>query len=180
MARKAMKQADLEKKFQEHYSKAIMHQSPLACALISTAFLENALMTLLSKFFINSETAKGLFKGTLGDLAKCADMAYCLGFINTGMLKNIKKIGDVRNIFAHSPEFIDFNHPSVQEIVKTMKTPFSETSGLDFGEPAIDNPLSDPRKRFTYVVTVLYGIIFVTASGIEQRKEYGKDELWPS
>src|SRR5437899_1461245 len=97
------------------FVKAINSASPLSCALVATALIEKALVTLLSNSFVKCGSAESILseKGALGDLFKCATAARCLGLVSAGMLKNLEKIAHIRNVFAHSHEFIDFDHKDV-------------------------------------------------------------------
>jgi hypothetical protein len=104
MARKPIPLDKLGQKTFEGFKQAIKDEASLPCALIIGAMLENILMTMLASFFIKCDTADHLFKGNGGleSYSKCANMSYCLGFISLPILKNLERIGSVRNLFAHS------------------------------------------------------------------------------
>jgi DNA-binding MltR family transcriptional regulator len=176
MARKAIERGELEKKYREHFQKAINGQSPLACVLISTAFIENALMALLAGFFVECETAKRMFKGggSLGDLSKCADMAYCLGFINKVMLENIKQVGEVRNVFAHSAGFIDFDHPSLKEALSKLTFPKISGDGPSMEQIAGNNL----RDKFSMILVSLYSWILFALIGVKRQEKCDLDNVW--
>jgi DNA-binding MltR family transcriptional regulator len=184
MARRAIPTIDLETKYRTAFVRAINETSPLACALIATAFIENALMTLLTNFFVDrsSSTVDNMFKpaGLLGDLSKSASLAYCLGFINKTMYENARAIGDIRNFFAHSHDFIDFDHPDLKEPLKRLTLPHAKVAlwskgGEDFWK-TVD---SIPRIMFTKVTMSMFSWIMFAALTAKHREPPGLDEVWP-
>src|SRR5262245_53742703 len=102
--------------------KAMNDESPLPCALIGGAFLEKAITSLLSKFFVNCETAKTILgdHGFLGEFSRCAHLAYCLGLISKGALTNLKTIGKIRNLFAHSHKPLDFEDAEIKNLCANL------------------------------------------------------------
>jgi hypothetical protein len=165
--RKPTSEKKLKEQWEKYFTAAINGTSPLACALIVTSFIENALMTLLDSFLADCTTSKGLFKSgnSLGDLSKCADFAYCLGFISSPMLNNIKQIGEIRNIFAHSPEFIDFADAKLKEALAAMTFPKaisvkSDALNIQDGPDNVGAferiAGNNPRAKFQLVAMMLY------------------------
>src|SRR5579871_2496310 len=115
MARKPIPLEKIDLKALEGFKHVVENEASLPCALIIGAMLENMLMTILGGFFIKSDTADNLFKGNGGleSYSKCANMAYCLGFISLPILKNLERIGKVRNLFAHSASIREFTDPDI-------------------------------------------------------------------
>ena len=156
--------------------KAVNGESNLACALICGAALENALTTLLSRFFLEdkvSEEALTNPQGILASFGSCTDMAYCLGLISKGMHKNLKTIAKIRNRFAHSHLHIGFGDPEVAKLCNILTLPkIAHQVNVDPDDPRwAENILStNPLSRFTFVVCLIHNMIMGTASSIERQK----------
>jgi DNA-binding MltR family transcriptional regulator len=135
MARKAIPSNELLAAANKDLGEALNGASPLACALVGAAFIEKALIGLLSKFFVKCSTADSILKegGALGDFFKCTQAAYCLGLISKGLLNNLVLVGEIRNLFAHSHEFIDFDNTDIKSrcnrltLLKTTTTDHNES-----------------------------------------------------
>jgi DNA-binding MltR family transcriptional regulator len=125
MARKAASMEDLRTKYDDVLQAALAHESPLICAVVSVSVTEKALVTLLSNFLIKSGITESILNhnGTLGEFSRCANMAYCLGLITDGMRENLSNIAKIRNLFAHSDDFIDFDDPGVKSLCKKLTAP---------------------------------------------------------
>src|SRR5437899_3106263 len=78
------------------------NESDLACVLIATSYLDNALATLLKRHLIESSVVNRVLespRGPLSSFASRSDLAYCLGLISKGLRKNLEIIGQIRNTF---------------------------------------------------------------------------------
>ncbi|SRR6266568_3431727 len=91
---------------ESQYLCAILNnESDLACVLIATSYLNNALACLLKRYFIESNLVSKLLdspRGAISTFATRADLAYCLGLIPKGLYQNLETVGKIRNVFAHS------------------------------------------------------------------------------
>src|SRR5260370_10600231 len=105
MKRKALPPEDLlNAKVIAELLEAVKREQPLVSVVVSTTLVETAMMSLLRAFFVeDTKTDKNgktrtekinMFgtNGTLESLAKCRDLAYCLGFISDQVWNNIEKI----------------------------------------------------------------------------------------
>jgi hypothetical protein len=138
------------------FANAIEGQSDQACALVATAYLEGALITLLSSFFVDCETSKGIFDGALGDLTKCAQITRCLGFINGRMLTNLTTIGHIRNLFAHERKPLTFDHDDVRQHCLNLTLPKAlQDESHDY--------VTNPADRFRVVCTALLEWLLILA-----------------
>ena len=71
-------------------------EHPFPCAIVSTAYLEQYLASILHAFFIESSIADGICdheQGILKDLSSRAKIAYCVGLISKGMFHNGEAFG---------------------------------------------------------------------------------------
>jgi DNA-binding MltR family transcriptional regulator len=181
MARKAITAQELESKAVDHLYKAINEEKPLACVLIATAFIENALITLLTKFFAVKPTSgtvvNMLRSGALSELSKCNDLAYCLGLINEAMLKNIKHIADIRNLFAHSHELttFDFNNPGVEKAIREMT--FFKVGGTDT-KSIEEIAKGNLRSKFVLIALQLYNGIQMNTATIQPLEAKDWSQIW--
>ncbi len=165
---------------------ALAGESPLACAILGTAFLERALEVLMNAFFIDSKPRDStdatdlrpvlpdVFddkQGTLSQFASKVDLAFCLGLIASDMHFNLKRIGKMRNKFAHTHDAIDFHtDDEIRGWCESLRFPFikgedgqiSDVFTHLFEESMKKSPLTgetdllqEPRSRF---ITIASGL----------------------
>lgn len=150
----------------EHLFQAVNAEPPLACALIVGASVEKAVLGLVGKYFVDGETAKEMLSenGILGTFASCAKMAYCLGLVSKGMFENINRIGFVRNIFAHSNIYVDFNERSIVELCSNLTFPKrGQLLVVGGGTPTPWSELTPtPRDRFSLIGTMTFNRLLLT------------------
>ncbi len=180
MARKPVpREAYTDTTFGE-YEKATTGELPLPFVLVSTALVENYLMTLLEASLIKGTTTDEMFKGEgqLNSLSKCYRMAYCLGLIPDDVRKNLEKIGGVRNRFAHATSLIDFADAEVQKLCKEMTLPKFDlpgfvTEGLDSRDPSVHC-----RAKFRAVCGTMIMYVLAVAQAINRRKPLEHGFAW--
>jgi hypothetical protein len=177
--RKAIPIEVLRQKYDE-YLRASAEQSPMIQVIVSAALTEEALVTLLSNFFVEGTTSENILKGALSGFSQCTETAYCLGLISDGMLDNLKLVGKIRNLFAHTPEFLDFDNPEVKSLCSQLTAnkgwilPMSGGEGVPV-ETALKSKSS--RQRFTSLCSALCMTLIRKAAQVERRKTI-KDG-WP-
>jgi hypothetical protein len=172
MARKAIAPDELQEQYTKMIEHAINDASPQGAALIAGAFLENALMTLLSKFFIEGSTSKGLFKigGTLGEFSACAEMAYCCGLIQKQTFQNLMNVAALRNYFAHTLPPLDFDDDRIKNTIDGMVPPNITYVG------GVKPPKETRRQRFMSICTFLFVHIWMQTGKAERRKSPGASD----
>jgi hypothetical protein len=106
----------------------LANEPPLQCVVLSGAYLEQHLVTLLASFLIEGYTSNALlqFEGYLGQFQAKADLAYALGLIPKFIYQNFRIIGQIRNRFAHSHDPLSFEDPEILKLISGT----SETPGL--------------------------------------------------
>ena len=131
------------------FFEALGAHSARECAIIGVAYLEESLMSLLRTAFISGETSKGLFKegGILGQLSHCNKIAYCLGLIPEETLKNVDRMGSIRNIFAHNYRLTTFDSAEVREECDNITIP----KGMVMPDETRASIMDNPRSRFVHV-----------------------------
>lgn len=101
-------------KFKSFFSK----ETDRGCALLAASLLDNELQKLLTKNFLaESKLHKKLFQanGTLGNLSSKIDLTYALGFASKKAYTRMHKIREIRNVFGHSFEPLDFDDQSISQ-----------------------------------------------------------------
>lgn len=166
MARKSKPAEQLSKEGKQFYE-ALGGESTLACVLIGAAALEQGLISLLARFFIEGQTSEKFLSegGALGDFKKCADAAYCLGLIPKELYQNLCWVGEIRNLFAHSHLPIDFTDSAVVQLCNKLIL-----SALPKG--IFDDYVKTPRNRFSVTVSDAWSKILLTALGTKRRERH--------
>mgnify|MGYP001166140137 CR=1 FL=1 len=181
MARKPMSLEALQEKMNAEFLAAITDQSDLACALIVTTFIEHALITILSRFFIKGDTSKNMFKegGNLGDFGKCTNMAYCLGFISDPIRANLATIGDIRNRFAHNPGHIDFQDSEISKLCLALTMPKGWFTKERFeASEKLGKEIGTSRDRFVEISKLLFAHLIITAKPVKHQEPFSFSRHW--
>jgi DNA-binding MltR family transcriptional regulator len=138
------------------------HQTPIACVLVATSFIEQCLSTLLHSFTIEGDTSDQLCdykKGVLKEMRSRATMCYCLGLFDTGLYNNLIAIGDIRNRFAHAHMELTFADAIVAKHCGklVMDTPISFASNVPGRTPAdtFADVGSTAQGRFVLIVFIV-------------------------
>ena len=142
--------------------------SDLVCVLVSTSYLDAALVSLLQRHLVPGKTSAALLEaeGALGTLASRTDAAYCLGLIPKTLYQNARLIGQVRNRFAHNHLAIDFQDPQAAELVRKLALP-----SLVGGDPdgMVLRMAATPRSHYTIVAAGMILRLLNLATELEQR-----------
>lgn len=158
----------------------INHEHPLPCVLISTAYIEQCLATLLHSVFIKGSTSDDLFdheKGVLKDISSRAKLAYSLGMIPKTLFQNLRKIGEIRNRFAHSHLTVDFSDPEIDKLCRELSRgmPFIAAVRVDgrTGETTNieENPLGEHSAKTVFKIAAA-----ITANSLVMHAMKNKEE----
>jgi DNA-binding MltR family transcriptional regulator len=159
--------------------------SALSCALVGGACLEQALMSLLSKYFVECKRLPGkkveyeecetIFdagNGTLATFSNCNHLAFCLGLFDRDTFENLKAVGSIRNRFAHSTKRITFDDETVAYWCNKFMWPAAET---EEGIAIPLNPLkgfagNNNRSLFILIVLASFSRLILNALSTEHRK----------
>jgi Mannitol repressor len=135
---------------------AIAGEKDLPCVLICGSFLDKALGALLLAHLVDGETSRQLIdpnrQGPLAFFRSRIDAAYCLGLISKGAFNNLQNIRQIRNLFAHSHETIDFADEEVAALCSKLTFPGTQ-SGAKFLH------VTPGRGRFVFVTAWLFGYL---------------------
>jgi DNA-binding MltR family transcriptional regulator len=150
-------------------------EPPLPCALIAGAYLDKAVITLLTSFFISGSTANEICdenKGVLRDSASRAKIAYVLGLIPKDAYQNLVVIARVRNMFAHSHAMIDFDDERIISLCDSLKLPEAPGGNEDFAFMIQQGKYSKPaRLLFECAVVNTVQQILAQASQVIRQKD---------
>lgn len=151
---------------------AAMHDlNPLPCVLLAASYVDRCLVDLLRAHFIDkSGTATDVLdpnKGTLTELSSRAKIAYCIGLISKGLFKNILKISEIRNLFAHSHKAKSFDDDDVIDKCNQLFLPdedfFTITGNTLVDAYVRDIVCTSHRAKFSYVAVVTANALQLTA-----------------
>jgi DNA-binding MltR family transcriptional regulator len=107
----------------------IERSSDRAAAILAAACLEDRLSSILDVAFEQGKTAKkvadNLLKGygPLGSFKAKIDLALVIGMLSEDRYANINRIRELRNLFAHSSESINFKSQKISDICKNFQKP---------------------------------------------------------
>jgi DNA-binding MltR family transcriptional regulator len=144
-------------------------ESDLACVLIGASYLDASLAALLKSYFIaGSNTVESLFQpgGTLSDFSNKAKLSYGLGLIPEKTFKNLQKISEIRNRFAHNHFMLDFSDDEVVKAVNELQPPTFEGDNSPFMDT-----MRYPRNRFNIIVILIANRLILDAMGTNHRSK---------
>lgn len=98
-------------------------ESDLGAVLSSGAYFENKLETCLRRYFAPVSAADNLLgpRGALGPFGARLDCARSLRIVNEGHYQSLKRVGRIRNKFAHNLE-ASFDDQSIADQVEDLFT----------------------------------------------------------
>jgi DNA-binding MltR family transcriptional regulator len=93
-----------------------------AAAIVGTSVLETRLEELLTKIMISHKEVPNIFKGyaPLSTFSAKIRLSYFLGLIPEDIYKDLDRIREVRNRFAHELNPLSFEDQSTADIVKSL------------------------------------------------------------
>jgi DNA-binding MltR family transcriptional regulator len=136
---------------------ALNGESDIGCVIISAAFLDDVLASILKTKLLESEITDNLLSGAIGTFSARGDMAYCLQLIDKNEYKDLRKIEEIRNLFAHSRFNMTFDNHKVQGLCQEFCSInfFISHFGSDVENPTKQDLCSDARNRFNFAIVNL-------------------------
>ncbi len=151
-------------------------ESDLACVLIGASFLDNALRSLLERFFIEDESVEGLFcqvNGPLSSFGNRSDLAHALGLISRKCHGDFKTIGKIRNKFAHAHLTLDFAKTDIMDLTDSLNTwRLLEHTSLAGHSSETLSPAHlrrSTRNKFNLSIILLANKLLVDTLGLKHR-----------
>ena len=160
---------ELMKRLQTLVNIMLKEENDMVCAVISAAFLDQCLASLLQAFLVDGKTSKELLQKQLGEYFTRARLAYCLGLIPKSLLTELSTIGNIRNEFAHSDLEARFSDHETKLLCDNLMSHVPSELANQVNKEAIT-----PRLKFISSVAVAIGyIIYIAHNKTKhlQRKE---------
>jgi DNA-binding MltR family transcriptional regulator len=131
----------------QFYMSEISRETDRGTALITAAFLETLLGSLIEELLVRNKTiSKKLLKGVQAPLSTFASRilaSYSMGLIHEDEYHDLNIIRDIRNDFGHKLEITTFSDKILSEKVKKLVIPSY------IPKETIDLSKIGPRKLFT-------------------------------
>lgn len=144
----------------EETRKDKMHRQR-ADAIILHAYLDDLLKDVLKARLIKNNKLFNTYLGEKGSLtfARRLDLCYLLGLINVYTRRALRKINDIRNIFAHHKEVIDFHTEKVKKECMSLYTTFlNDPTVKSIG---LKEKFNDPRKIYEQTCHVYQALLVI-------------------
>ncbi|MFM1897357.1 MAG: hypothetical protein RLZZ385_2431 [Pseudomonadota bacterium] len=153
---------------------ALNEGNDVTAVLVASGFLDACLGSLLETQLLKSKVSEKLLNsnsGVLGTYVSRADLCYALGVIPKPMYKDLVKIAEIRNEFAHSHMELRFHTERISKLcseltyVSTLKNGNSE-------EPLIDEKLvSGPRNKFMIATVMINNKLLLRGLELERERK---------
>jgi len=173
------KKNNLNTLFNDHNKliEVLNNGSDIACILIGLNFIEQCLTIVLKNRLRKSKTTTDILKpdkGFLGNYINKVRLAYVLKLIDKNIYKDLCKIAEIRNEFAHNHNLLTFSDP---EIIKKCEELILWKKSLPpyFQEPSkVQNLYSDndiAKMKFCKVISNLVND-FLSSSVLSEDLKY--------
>jgi DNA-binding MltR family transcriptional regulator len=110
----------------QDFDREVSSQNDRAIAIASGSYVDCLLQWLLEMYLIrDAKAVSELFKPLqpLSTLSSKINLSYCMGLISKKEYKNIHKVRDIRNIFAHRIGKISFDDEPVSDKIEALEIP---------------------------------------------------------
>ena len=134
--------------------------SDLSVVLCATAFVDRELRTRIEQFCRKSSVTEAALDPKnvlLGDLQKKADFLYITSQIDKTTFRAVSKLGEIRNVFGHSPSEKRLDDLDVGTLVDHLCQITHALSKFPEGDAFIAKVFQKSRTKFTMAV---YPLIF--------------------
>lgn len=104
----------------------LLQGSDRSCAILGGVFLDEYLQRLIGGFLIDDkEVSDGLFgiEKPLSTFSSRIKIAYALGLICKETYRDLNRIRNIRNVFAHTMHGLDFSHEDIKEWCNELELP---------------------------------------------------------
>ncbi len=147
-------------------------QSDLAAVVVGASYLDAAIEALLAGKLLSGSVADKLLapEGPLGSASSRVDLAYCLGLVAKQHYQDLRNIGKIRNLFAHSHLELDFSSSQVQEMCSQLRT-WRIVSSEDAEPSNPDEARALARNKFMICTAILSQLLVVDALSTEAEQK---------
>ncbi len=160
-------------------------QSDRTLVIISCAYIDDLLRSVLDKFFVENDSVKSalldpLKNGALAEFAPRADVAFLLGLISSDVRQQMRVLAKIRNRFAHDHRIRSFEDLAKDEKVKKEVEKLKRYADrfIISSEGDVSTILGDKiRPRYwAYFTTLQAALISAMHRAEEQRRGECRDE----
>lgn len=150
------------------------------CVILSVAYLERILDTILSSFFIKSDTSDRMLhcNGSLGNFRTKSDLCYVLAFVPKPVAQMLWIMGEIRNTVAHSHRKLTFDNEELRNLLVGSDNPTEclvipedilivreSGGGLRQRDERV-KAMSNPTEKFQTAVYFLINVLWTIAGGL--------------
>lgn len=159
-----------------------------AVAIMTVATLEDALEELLlvrMLFNLSNREKAALFEGEapLARLSSRTRLAFALGLIGQKTRRDLDRVREIRNAFAHARQAIAFTTPEIAHVCKHFElvelNPYPEPDPCS-KQKQLHEMLAEARRTYKPVVAprerFIYTALFLGQRLVEARTQYMMDE----
>lgn len=172
--------ASLDQERLSALKKEYQSESDRGAALLAAAYVEGALEDALRRCLVRDELGDTLFdeaNGPLGTLSAKLRMARALGVIPEVAYRDLELVRDIRNDFAHFPDRVSFDTPSVRDRCDaTMWGIHVRTIEKESGAKCQD-PDWSARDLYFSAIGMAVGLMKIETENRPRPKEY---ECYPT
>ena len=132
------------------------NEKDFTVVLVATSFLDACLGSILNNKLIDSCVSKELLgtRGILGNFSSRTDLCYALGLIHKLLYKDLRKIAEIRNEFAHYHLELTFESEEIEK--KCNELLYVASYKLDSTkESAFAHILHDSRSKFILTTVMI-------------------------
>ena len=141
-----------------------------ACAVLLAALIDDALSELLKAFLVTT-------KGGSNSFAAKINRAHGLGLISSKLQRDMHRIRDIRNEFAHAGRTCTFETQSVKDRVSKIVSSFGKyAQGMCAGVCA--QSTRPDRMRFTWCSLMIHGTLIFCAEETERLSEAADETIY--
>lgn len=159
------------------------NETDLPCVLIGVSFLDETVRALLNAFFKKGNTSDKLLSplgGAIGEFSTRCDLGYCLGLVKKCHFQDLRKLAEVRNVFAHHHLGASFSDSEVQKKCRELTTPdLLSAFGGELSKPTeqyrLEQRAQDARNRFTVSIAMLSNYLLVEALGTKSERKSAQE-----
>ncbi len=139
--------------------------SDRGAAIVGEAILDQSLSVLLSNYLVKDQAEIDDLldhRGPLSTLHSKSALAYCLGLITRGQLRDLRAINTIRNHFAHKLRTASFSDQSIKQVIGQIE-PYKRFLTSEDAD--------SPRKQFNAAVGTPAYSLSVESARVEHRQE---------
>jgi hypothetical protein len=149
----------------QHFDDVVGKGDDVAAIVVGIGFIDACLGSLLGQRLRKGSTSDALLEssGPLGSFAVRSKLAYSLALIDADLYKDLRTLGELRNLVAHHRFALDFSSPDVIAYCKNLSYADALKDGAT-ARPLFEGwNLSGARDKFMITGTMITRRLILTA-----------------